>query len=296
MQEYEFTGKAMGTDYAVSIVCNSKNLAESISKDTINKIAEYEKRFSRFLPESELSRLNSNKDMIVSEEFMTVTMKALELFIVTKGIFNPLVQIERLGYDRDFSKIAESKFLENTDPYDIDFETVNLNDENNRIILRDGQKLDFGGFLKGYLAEILCKKIMEQSILITGAIVNIGGDLHTQGTDADGKLFIFDIYNPVTEEDIPIVLHNQSLATSGTYKRAWTKLNAPVHHILDSSGLSNPESDIISASIIGTDGGRTEAYAKVFLSLEEKALKILPEEDLTFVLIKKDGSITKNFT
>jgi thiamine biosynthesis lipoprotein len=295
MQEHEYTGKAMGTDYAISIVCDSKDLAESISNTIIHTIEQYEKQFSRFLPESELSRLNLHKDMVVSEEFMMVTKKAFELFTATKGIFNPLVQIGRIGYDNDFSKIDTSVSLEKDDAYNIDFETVQLHNEGNRIILRDGQKLDFGGFLKGYLAEILCKKIMKESPLITGAIVNIGGDIHTQGVDAAGELFVFDIYNPVTETDIPITLHNQSLATSGTYKRAWVHSNMPVHHILDSSGMRNPDSDIVSSSIIGTDGGTTEAYAKVFLSLGEKALHVLQEKNIVFALIKKDGSVIKNF-
>ena len=295
MQEFEFTGKAMGTAYAISIVCDSEDLVTSISEETIKKIERYEKRFSRFLPESELSRLNNTKNMIVSGEFILVTKKALELFTLTKGIFNPLVQIGRMGYDKDFSKIDVTDSLDDTDTYDIDFETVSIDDRGNRIILKDGQKLDFGGFLKGYLAEILCKKIMKESLLIKGAIVNIGGDIHTEGTDVDGKLFIFDIYNPVTEEEIPITLHNQSLATSATYKRAWLRSNEPVHHILDSSGMRNPESDILSASVIGTDGGKTEAYAKVFINLGEKAMTVLPEKDIQFVLISKDGLITKNF-
>lgn len=295
MQEYEFTGKAMGTDYSISIVSDSDDLALRISKQTIEKIEEYEKRFSRFLPESELSRLNSVKDMVVSTEFMEATQKAFELFKITKGIFNPLVQIGRMGYDKDFSKIDDSASIKNTEAYDIDFETVSLSKETGRITLQEGQKIDFGGFLKGYLAEILCKEIMDQSPLIGGAIVNIGGDIHTQGTDADGKTFVFDIFNPVTKEEVSVSLHNQSLATSGTYKRTWTISNAPIHHILDLSGTHNPDSDIVSSSAISPDGSKAEAYAKVFLSLGEKAIEVLPEKDILFALIKKDGSLITNF-
>ncbi len=295
MQEYEFKGKAMGTDFAISIVCDSKDVTERIAKESINEIEEYENKFSRFLPESELSKLNESKNMIVSKEFMKVTKKALELFIQTKGIFNPLLQISRMGYDKDFSKIDPINFQIDTEDYNIDFETVIMDEENSRIILQEGQKLDFGGFLKGYLAEILCKKIMSKSLLIKGAIVNIGGDIHTQGTDVNGELFVFDIYNPITKEDIPATLHNQSLATSGTYKRTWSKSNIPTHHILDSSGLKNPESNIISSSVICDDGGKSEAYTKVFLNLGEKALEIIPKENISFLFIKKDGSVTKNF-
>jgi len=295
MQEYEFSGKAMGTDYSISIVSYSDELTHRISKESIKKIQEYEKRFSRFLPESELSRLNSQKNMVVSREFMDVIQKAFSLFKITKGIFNPLVQIERMGYNRDFSKRDSFTSIERAETYDIDFETVSIDEQTGRVILQEGQKLDFGGFLKGYLAEMLCKEIMEQSPLVTGAIVNIGGDIHTQGTDAHGETFIFDIFNPVTKEEVSIGLHNQSLATSGTYKRAWTLSNVPMHHILDSSGTHNPNTDIVSSSVVSTDGGKAEAYAKVFLSLGEKAVEVVPDKDIVFVLIKQDGSLITNF-
>ncbi len=294
MEEYAYTGKAMGTDYAISIVCESREHAEQLSVNAIRTIEEYEQRFSRFLAASELSRLNAEKKMIVSEEFMNVTKKARALFILTKGMFNPLVQIERKGYNKDFSTIDEATFQEPTDTYNIDFESVHLHTESNEIELHQGQKLDFGGFLKGYLAERICKKIMKDSSSVTGAIVNIGGDIHTQGVDASGTLFSFDIFNPVTKEEIPITLHNESLATSGTYKRTWQKSATPIHHILDASGLRNPSSDIVSASVICADGGKAEAYAKVFLNLGEQAEETLPNEGITFLIISKDGTVTKN--
>ena len=166
-----------------------------------------------------------------------------------------------------------------------------------RIILSKGQKLDFGGFLKGYLAEVIAREIKEHSPLITGVIVNIGGDIHAQGHDVDENEFTFTIYNPVTnDENITITLHNKSLATSGTYKRTWTNKNSPVHHILDVSGTQNPDSDIVSASVIHADGGTSEAYTKVFLSMKpEDASHLLQEEEaLPYVLIRNNGEVIKN--
>ncbi len=297
MQEYEFTGKAMGTSYAISIVCDSQACAEEISEKVITDIQAYEKRFSRFLPDSELTELNNKKDLIVSKEFMTVTQKAYALFVKTKGFFNPLVQIERKGYDKDFSKMNGPISTSVADEkYDIDFNAVILQPENMRIILNEGQKLDFGGFLKGYLAEVLCKKVMAYSPSLIGAIVNIGGDIHTQGVDEKENAFTFDIYNPVTQEEIPVTLKNQSLATSGTYKRMWMQSDIPMHHILDSTGLKNSDSGIVSSSVIGDDGGMTEAYAKVFLNLGEAARETLSEKNISFLIIKQDGTVIKNLS
>jgi len=67
LKEFEWSGKAMGTDYSVAIVCISKDLALETYKIAKNDIERYEKRFSRFLPTSELSILNKKKDMIMAK-------------------------------------------------------------------------------------------------------------------------------------------------------------------------------------------------------------------------------------
>ena len=297
MKEYEYTGKAMGTDYAIAIVTNSKELADTLSNQAVKEIQLCENIFSRFLPDSELSKLNQTKEQTVSEIFMKVTEEAYKLFLKTKGIFNPLFQIERLGYDRDFSNIKESALKNmSSEEYNIDFSQTIIDKNDLHIFLQTGQKLDFGGILKGYLAELLCKKIINYSDKISGVIINIGGDIHTEGVDILGNKFIFKIYNPITkEDDISVILYNESLATSGTYKRHWVVAGSNYHHILELSGNNNPDTDIVSASIIHKEGSKSEAFTKVLISIGlEKTKELLQDEEFKFIIIKKNGQIIKN--
>jgi len=295
LEEFEYNGKAMGTEYFISIVCNSKGLADNIYNIAKNDIEQYEALFSRFIPTSELSILNEKKEMIVSPLFLNVTMKAYRLFIRTRGIFNPLVQVSRLGYDRNFLDIKDDINIDDESIYDIDFSSVSINQDKSLVRLNEGQKLDYGGFLKGYLAEIIVKNIKSSFPDIAGIIVNIGGDIYTQGLDKNGNKFIFNIYNPISKDDVFVTLYDQGLATSGIYKRSWFHLNEKIHHILDITGKRNPESDIISISVIHNDGAKAEAYTKVFLSMDYKnALELLGEKDISFVIIKKDGKVFKN--
>ena len=299
IKEFEYNSKMLGTECSLSIVCISEILANKLYQIAENQIVEYENKFSRFLLLSELSILNKKKKMYVSKEFIEVVLKSQELFFETRGVFNPLIQVSRLGYDRNFTDLKDTRIKEVKDedtPYDIDFSSVLIDKDNYFIRLNDGQKFDFGGFLKGYLAELIAKEIKEYSKDIKGVIVNLGGDIHTEGLDENGDKFIFDIYNPINEnESIKVTLFNQSLATSGTYKRVWNNDNEKIHHILDKKGLRNPQSDIVSSSIICEDGARSEAYAKVFLSISyEKVTDFLKDENISFVLIKSNGQIIKN--
>jgi thiamine biosynthesis lipoprotein len=233
--------------------------------------------------------------MIVSESFFNVATIAYKLYVKTKGIFNPLVSIARFGYDKNFTDIENSKSFLNESPYNIDFHSVVIDKDTRCIQLMEGQQLDFGGFLKGYLSEMIARKIKLYSGSISGIIVNIGGDIHTEGLDENGNKFMFNIYNPIQgENDVSVVLYNQSLATSGTYKRSWLNSGKKVHHILDISGEKNPESNIISASVIHNNGAISEAYTKVFLSLEkDKAMNLLGDKNISFVIINDNGQVIK---
>lgn len=292
-EEFEYNGKAMGTAYFISIVCNEEKLALKMYEIGKKEIEEYEDRFSRFLPASELSILNKNKTMVVSEEFLRVTQMAYQLFVLTKGIFNPLVSVARLGYDKNYLH----KDIDIEETYNIDFNSAVIDEKNSLIKLKEGQNLDYGGFLKGYLAEIIANKIKSYSEDIAGVIVNIGGDIHTEGLDKNGNKFVFSIYNPILDnEDIQVALHNESLATSGTYKRSWIEGDKKVHHILDVTGKENPKSDVVSVSIIHKEGAKTEAYTKVFLSFADskKAMELLGEDNISFIIINSDGQVINN--
>ncbi len=297
-EEYEYNGKAMGTDYSIVIVSKNKELANYMYKIALKDIEEYEIIFSRFLSTSELSTLNQKKDMKVSKIFLNVTLKAYYYYLKTNGIFNPLISVFRFGYDRNYSEIKNSTMISNDFDYDIDFSTVVIDEKNSHIHLNNGQNLDYGGFLKGYLAEIIAKKIKLYSKYITGVIVNIGGDINTRGLDKHGNQFIFFIYNPILKNsDTSVTLYNQSLATSGTYKRNWLFFNKKIHHILDSSGKKNPDNDIVSATVVCNDGAQSEAFTKVFLSIKpNKAIELLDEKNknIKYILINNKGQIIKN--
>lgn len=287
----------MGTQFSISIVTTSKGKADNLANIAEEQIHENEARFSRFQLGSELSLLNTKKSAVVSNDFFTVAEEAYRLFVRTQGIFNPLVQIEKFGYNKTFDELSSYTTDTHTEePYDIDFATTIIDPTTRTITLKEGHKLDFGGFLKGYLATKICKEIMSSSPEVTGAIVNIGGDLHTEGFDEHNTEFTFEIYNPVTQkDDIVVSVHNKSLATSGTYKRTWVHNRTQVHHILDVTGMQNPDTDIVSVSIVNDDGATAEAYTKVFLNVGIKeALEILKNEKILYLCIDTKGVVTTN--
>lgn len=286
----------MGVSVSLSLILESTKEAEAIQQSFFATIVAYEQQFSRFLPDSELSQLNQHQNLVVSEAFFAVLQKSLLLFQNTDRIFNPLLQISRYGYDRDFSSLPEvSKTTPETTPYDIDFTTVRLDEETRRVTLQPGQQLDFGGILKGYLAHKLSRNISMEYPHCLGNIVNIGGDLFTSGVDENGEPFQFSIFNPITKEQIPVTVANAGLATSGTYKRTWQIETGTRHHILDTQHQGAAPSTICSASVIHPDGATADAYAKLFLLKGiAEAVRISQDTNTGAILIHSDGTVEKH--
>ncbi len=285
--EYNFDKKLMGSDLVVALITDSHEHAREIF-ERMSAIGDaYEKQFSRFIATSELSVLNERKKNIVTPEFLRITHLAHALFTETDGVFNALLQVHNAGYTKDFSLLTDAVQETDVGSYDADFSLVHIDDTTRRITLAPTQKLDFGGFLKGHVAEILSHECAN----ITGCIVNLGGDIFTRGTDANGQPFVFSVYNPVTKEHmLSIPLHNSAIATSGTYKRTWKTKDGHVHHILEANSKKNPSSDIVSATVISPEGYRADAYATVALILgSQKASALLTRKGLPFVFITKTG-------
>ena len=297
MQEFNYFQKHLGTDCGVTVITDDVAAASAAATRAFILLTDYEERFSRFKETSELSILNATKKAVVSKTFLTVLTRSLELHTVTEGAFNPLVQVKRLGYQSSFIRddISE-KTTESTD-YDTDVAKIVIDEKVGTVQLAPGQELDFGGFLKGYLAELIAKKILETTPSCQGVIVNLGGDLATYGTDANGALFVFTIDNPITQTPISVPLKDTVLATSGTYARTWQTNEGARHHIVDSSSRENPSTTLISASIVGGDGALSEALTKVFLTRDvEKAKALAARHHCRFLLITSTGDIIETLT
>ncbi len=299
MKEYLFAGQHMGTTVHLSFVCTDAKIADKLALTTFRVITEYEKRFSRFLPESELSKLNHSKSELVSQEFFNLLIRSQELASLTKENFNPLLQVSKLGYELSYPHYTNSSTRhKEAQTYNTDFSTVTIDHKSHRATLKADQQLDFGGILKGYLAAQLADQIMRDNSSCIGCIINIGGDITTRGVDEFHKPFIFLLYNPITQTEYPVTILNASLASSGIYKRQWIHAGLSIHHIVDSATKRNPSTDIVAVSIQAEDGALTEALTKLFMTRGvTQAVTIVPptKYHYHYFVVYSNGTITSSF-
>ncbi len=289
-KEYNYHTKIMGCDFDMTFITTSVEKADNYFIQALNIAKFYEEKFSRFNNDSELSLLNKRKTLEVSDLFMTIYEIAFDLYKRTGKKFNPLAQVSYLGYDKSFEKIKDNinDYQEHIAKYNIDLGSVVVS--SNKIILQRFQKLDFAGFLKGYVAQEIALKINNP----LGTIINIGGDIYVQNFNINNKKFTIEIVHPNSNsKNVFISIANESVCTSGIYKRKWVNSENKIkHHIVDVSSKDSAQSNILSATIIHKNGAIADAYATVAIILGlEKSLEFLNKQTIDFILIEKNNKI-----
>ena len=289
-KEYNYHTKIMGCDFDMTFIADNVSQADKYFVQANNIAKFYERKFSRFIDNSELTILNNKKQIIASKEFLEVYSVSQFLHKITKGEFNSLVQVAEIGYDKSFEELHKNKNSQSkkTD-YDIDIEQIVF--KNNKIILGKTQKLDFNGFLKGYVIQKISQSIKSDN----GFIINIGGDMYVKGTDQNKEKFTVEIIHPLDQsKNIFLSIKDKALCTSGTYKRKWKTIAGKKHHILNTTTRDSAKTNLLSASIIHPNGAaKADALATLAISMGSKRAEVFlkKQQNLEYVLINTKGDI-----
>lgn len=291
MKEFEYQKRVMGSEANLSIIAADRAAADATARALFAIAEREEARFSRFREDSELSQLNRERSMTVSKELLDAVLLGRELYRKTGGVFNPLVDISRFGYDADITVVkGTDRTGVKPAPYDIDMESIVIDQETMTVTLQEGQHFDVGGYMKGHTAELMANAAAH----CHGVLVNLGGDIYVRGHDAEGKPFVFVVDDPTdSAAEVSFSVTDAGIATSGSYKRHWKLQGTPFFHILDGTGTKNPETEILSATVIAPTGAGSDAFATAALILgPEAGAALLEKNGCEYCFIHKDGSRT----
>ena len=224
------------------------------------RVLELERRWSRFLPESEISMLNTalGEPQVVSSDTARLVDAARAAWTATEGLFDPTVidSLIGLGYDRSFDELGFGESTSETYPAP-GMDGVEIDRATNTIRLPLGVRIDPGGIGKGLAADIVAEEL--QTAGVTRAVVNLGGDLCVVGSPA-----VVDVFEPLSGVPaIEVVMENAGLATSTTLRRTWA--DGSVHHLVDPKTGTNPDHRWTTATVIAGTAWWAEALSKALL-------------------------------
>ena len=234
------------------------------------EFSEQEERFSRFLPDSELSRVNRSevRTIHVSESFAALVGLALRSAADTDGFFDPTVlpALVAAGYDRSFEELIVSarQVLRPAAPTGR-WREIRL--DGDALTLPEGVALDLGGIAKGWTADRAARCV---ATLLPWGIVDAGGDMRAIGhLPPEGVEVAVEHPSDPRVEVLRLELTDGALATSSTVRRSW---GPNLHHLIDPRTGRPAVTDVVQATVWEDTCAGAEVRAKAALLRGPSAL------------------------
>jgi FAD:protein FMN transferase len=263
---------AMGTICHVVIV-GGKRSSPDLLQHVCTRINDLEQLWSRFLAESDISRINANAGQHVAVSELTIMLleRCVEAWNQTNGAFDPTIHssMVALGYDRSILHLGPSDRDADTVRPAAGCDGIEINRNLRTICVPVGVALDVGGIGKGLAADVLYEDLRERGAL--GASVNIGGDLRVGGESPDGGGWPIGLGDPrvaggpsIGDQSVLAVVHlnEGAVVTSTPRSRSWLRNGTRHHHLIDPRTGSSVETNICSVSIVCAQAWLGEAIAK----------------------------------
>lgn len=260
-----FNGLAQGTTYSILYVDEKNFDPEELKTNTEKILEEFDLSLSLYRDSSVLCRLNRNEDVEPDRYFIEAFEKSVEISELTDGAFDitvgPLVNAWGFGANqgKDFSQ----------DKLDSLMNLVGMNKvklEQDRLIKSNPDiKLDFNAIAQGYSVDVLSDYF--KSLGIKNHLVEIGGEVRAVGTKL-GEKWRIGIDRPAENNFSPgenleaiILISDESLATSGNYRKFFVEDGVKYSHTIDPRTGYPAKNTLLSATIIASDCAAADGIA-----------------------------------
>lgn len=273
MQHYQ-EAVALGSKTGISLVSDVASAQiETLYRELWKTIFLFERQFSRFLPGSELSAFNRNAGtkQVVSPEFHELLIAARDISHDTSGLYNPFIlpALQASGYVRSRVPGHEQDVVDDHSHKAVTtIDRLEIGDDWARIPY--GTALDLGGCGKGYLADLLRRKLPN---IVTGYWLSFGGDIAVGGQDDHGQPWTITIQladSPAKSVGALTISAACGIATSGTTVHHGEKAGKTWHHLIDPRTRQPAETDVLLATVCDQSALRADVLASCAVILGSK--------------------------
>ncbi len=284
--------RAMGTDVLVVAAGGPTDLDVWAA----SRVEALEARWSRFRPESELSRLNAagGAPVVLSSETLALVSLAVESWRLTGGRFDPTVlpALRAAGYDRDFAAVPR----DTADPVPDAVPApgcaaVHMDPVVGSVQLDPGVALDLGGIGKGFAADLVATELLAAGA--AGALVDLGGDLRAAGVPPEQGGWLVEVDHPLDGQGAGMLaVVDGAIATSTRVRRAWTRAGRVMHHLIDPRTGAPADHGLASVTVVAGETWRAEVLAKAALIAGPvEGARLVVDAGVTGLLVHDDGEV-----
>ena len=285
---------------------DSQEEFDAVANEVLSKLEEYHKLYSiyhRFDGIENLCSINSagGKPVKVDRKIIDMLLYSKQMHEATNGMLNiAMGSVLSLWHDyRTIGKddpenasLPPQKSLNDASEH-TDISKLIIDEENSTVTLSDPlMKLDVGAIAKGYATEQIALWLESEGI--SGYVLNIGGNVRTVGTKADGEGWTVGIENGAGEGYLAYLsLSGESVVTSGSYQRYYVVNGERYHHIIHPD-TNMPAKGYLSVSVVCKDSGKADALSTALFCLpKDEGMTLVGLLDgVEAMWVTEDGDIT----
>lgn len=279
-------------DTVMSFTAYGRN-AETAVDAAVSEVKRLDALLSTGSAFSEVSTLNREGVLSVSEDTEALFWRGAEIYEDTGGIFDFTVYplMELWGFSTKEYHVPSQEELKEVLTL-VDASKVSLNGKEVR--LGEGQQVDFGGIAKGYASGRIMEIYEERGI--SSGMVSLGGNVQVLGRKPDGMLWRIGIKDPSGTQELAAVVsvENCAVVTSGGYERYFEEDGKTYIHIIDPRTGYPADKDLASVTVVSADGTLADALStSLYIMGLADAVSFWREceEAFEMVLITVDGEI-----
>ena len=281
----------MGTVSNLLIVGGTDDMLD----DLVRTAGHLESLWSRFIADSDISRLNNaeGEPTVVNPLTAKLVAEMLAARTLTDGEYDPTILPKLIaeGYAASRVNAKNITTLPASARWPVDPTGTVIAD--NVVTLPLGVTLDSGGIGKGLAADILTSMALERGAL--GALVEMGGDVRIAGTPPDGSHWRLGIEDPFVEERsiAKVNLLDGAIATSSTLKRSWDKDGKTANHLINVHTGESMTTNVVTVSVIAVSASIAEVITKAGFTRRD-FLTWVPTLGAAAFVVYRDGTTAQS--
>ncbi len=277
--------------------------ARELGDATMEVFEQVNQRFSTYIEDSELSRLNASAHLApfsCSAEMWELLVLARRAYAESHGAFDisagPLMRL--WGFYRKRDSVPSQAEIEEI-LQRVGLDKVIFDDDARTVFFTQPEMmLDSGGIAKGYALDLAADRLRELGV--TRGVIDLGGNIRVLQDPPPGRdHYSIAVRNPRrTRKTIGLVpMLDQSIATSGDYERYVMLDDKRYSHIMDPR-TGYPVEGMASVTVVAPDGTLSD-YLSTAIFVNRggpyiaELLRQYPEVDVLVIKADAGGQLSK---
>lgn len=245
------------------------------------------KQLSRYTSGSEISRINSEAETVLSDEMRDYITELLEVGKMSGGKFDIA-----LGAVSDLWSFNDSPRVPSTDELTEALSrsgSDKLSLSGNTLTRADGCIVDLGSAGKGIALDKVKSYLSDKKI--SSAVVSVGGSVLLYGKGSF-NVGVRDPWGEAGRSVMTVKLGAGCVSTSGSYERCFEQGGKRYHHILDPDTGLPVDNGLVSVTVISDSGLLSDALSTAcFVLGAEGGAKLAAKYGCEAIFITEDKKV-----